>query len=93
MCDVLCMQDVMMLTFTPKTTGMTWKDYLDLYCAGAKQLFMHETPKHPLQFGPALEAKASSEASPCAQLACKARAGQLQAGPFEPMQRDSIVIS
>ena len=61
--DLLCMQDVMMLNFTPEATGMTWKEYINLYCAGAKQLFMHETPKYPLQFGPAPTIEAPSEGS------------------------------
>ena len=35
---------------------MTWREYINLYCAGSKQIFMHETPKYPLQFGPAAQA-------------------------------------
>lgn len=50
-----------MLSFTPQTTGMTWREYINLYCAGSKQIFMHETPKYPLQFGPASQASNQSK--------------------------------
>lgn len=41
-----------MLTFTPEATGVSWPAYVDLYCAGAKQLFFHEKPKVQLQLEP-----------------------------------------
>ncbi len=40
---------------------MTWREYINLYCAGSKQIFMHETPKYPLQFGPASQASNQSD--------------------------------
>lgn len=53
-------RDTLLLRFTPQTTGMTWREYINLYCAGSKQIFMHETPKYPLQFGPAAQASNQS---------------------------------
>lgn len=41
-------EDLMMLSFD----GMSWRHYINLFCAGAKQLYMHELPKHPLQWEP-----------------------------------------
>lgn len=40
---------------------MTWKEYINLYCAGSKQIFMHETPKYPLQLGAAAQASNQSK--------------------------------
>lgn len=67
MCCIICalrfmlslfvmVQDALLLRFTPQTTGMTWREYINLYCAGSKQIFLHETPKYPLQFGLASQA-------------------------------------
>ncbi|KAL0027606.1 hypothetical protein WJX79_001842 [Trebouxia sp. C0005] len=53
-------RDALLLRFTPQTTGMTWKEYINLYCAGSKQIFMHETPKYPLQLGAAAQASNQS---------------------------------
>ena len=49
--DVAVQGDVV-LTFTPEATGVSWPAYVDLYCAGAKQLFFHEKPKVQLQLEP-----------------------------------------
>lgn len=38
------LQDDVPLTFTEQHTGMSWKAYVNLYCAGAKALFYHEKP-------------------------------------------------
>ena len=46
------MQGDVLLTFTPEATGISWQAYVDLYCAGAKQLFFHEKPKVQLQVEP-----------------------------------------
>lgn len=43
------LQGDVLLTFTPEATGVSWPAYVDLYCAGAKQLFLHEKPKMHLQ--------------------------------------------
>ena len=45
-------QGDVVLTFTPEATGISWQAYVDLYCAGAKQLFFHEKPKVQLQLEP-----------------------------------------
>lgn len=54
-CQVLLpwfVQGDVLLSFTPEATGVTWPAYVDLYCAGAKQLFFHEKPKVQLQLEP-----------------------------------------
>ena len=51
-----------MLTFTPEVTGMTWQQYVDLSCRGAKLLFLHETPKQPLQWSPEIQNTPTSKA-------------------------------
>ena len=49
--DMVVQGDVL-LTFTPEAAGVSWPAYVDLYCAGAKQLFFHEKPKVQLQLEP-----------------------------------------
>ena len=66
----LLVKDTLLLRFTPQTTGMTWREYINLYCAGSKQIFMHETAKYPLQFGPAAQASNQSK--------CFAQSTQIQ---------------
>lgn len=53
-CNVsdFAVQGDVLLTFTPEATGVSWPAYVDLYCAGAKQLFFHEKPKVHLQLEP-----------------------------------------
>ena len=46
------LQEDILLTFTQEATGISWQAYLDLYCAGAKQLFFHEKPRVQLQLEP-----------------------------------------
>ncbi len=48
----LVLQDDVVLTFTQEATGISWQTYMDLYCAGAKQLFFHEKPKMQLELEP-----------------------------------------
>ena len=48
------LQGDVLLTFTPEATGVSWPAYVDLYCAGAKQLFFHEKPKVQLQLEPVI---------------------------------------
>ena len=43
-----------MLSFTPEATGFSWQAYVELYCAGAKQLFFHENPRVSLKLEPAV---------------------------------------
>lgn len=42
------------LTFTQEAAGISWPEYMELYCAGAKQLFFHEKSKLGLQLNPAV---------------------------------------
>ncbi len=51
---MVMVQDDVLLTFTPEATGISWQAYVDLYCAGAKQLFFHEKPKVQLQLEPVI---------------------------------------
>ena len=48
------LQGDVLLTFTPEAIGVSWQAYVDLYCAGAKQLFFHEKPKVHLQLEPVM---------------------------------------
>ena len=48
------LQGDVLLSFTPEATGVSWPAYVDLYCAGAKQLFFHEKPKVHLQLEPVI---------------------------------------
>ncbi len=48
----MMLQDDVVLTFTQEATGISWQAYMDLYCAGAKQLFFHEKPKMQLELEP-----------------------------------------
>ena len=48
------LQRDVLLTFTPEATGVSWPAYVDLYCAGAKQLFFHEKPQVHLQLEPVI---------------------------------------
>ncbi len=50
----LVLQDDVVLTFTQEATGISWQAYVDLYCAGAKQLFFHEKPKMQLELEPVI---------------------------------------
>ena len=36
------LQDDVLLTFSQEAAGLSWEAYIDLYCAGAKQLYFHE---------------------------------------------------
>ncbi|KAL0029274.1 hypothetical protein WJX79_006937 [Trebouxia sp. C0005] len=47
-------KDDVVLTFTQEATGISWQAYMDLYCAGAKQLFFHEKPKMQLELEPVI---------------------------------------
>lgn len=49
-----CVQDDITLTFTQEAAGISWPQYMELYCAGAKQLFFHEKSKLGLQLEPAI---------------------------------------
>lgn len=46
------MQEDVLLSFKPEATGISWEAYVNLYCAGAKQLFFHEKPKMRLELEP-----------------------------------------
>ena len=53
-CEDVDMQDDVLLSFTQEATGISWDAYMDLYCAGAKQLFFHEKPKVDLELEPVI---------------------------------------
>ncbi len=47
------LQDDVLLTFTQEGNGISWQADVDLYCAGAEQLFFHERTKMQVELEPA----------------------------------------
>lgn len=43
------LQEDVNLTFSHKGTGLDWEAYIDLFCAGTKQLYFHEKPRLELE--------------------------------------------